>query len=212
LPFVRKNPPEKIIIYGDLFHNTTTTSFKLIGKIKETITKLSEITKVEILDNDYCKFLFENSPNVETIDSNGYDQPKLSIPRPNLFQMNKGDKTTPGFLAVKGDKCKFIENFNTPRYLEIEINAIKDLESLEKTKDFVDLIINSDLLDKPDYKNKIAIFLNKNEFDNVYYTDKKEKEIIVNYSSIRNILLDNMDVDLRESLQDVFKVYDEKRS
>jgi hypothetical protein len=213
LPFFKKNPPEKTIIYGDLFYNTNIVSFKLLSKVKDLLIKISEITKIEILDNDYCKPIFQNIPNINIIDSDGYEQPNITIPRPNLFQMNKDDKTTPGLLIVKGDKNKLIENTITPRYIEIPINSIEELESLEKTKDYIDLIINSELLEKTEYKNKIDIFLNKNNFNNVFYTDKKEKEIvIVKDNHIRNILFDNIDQNLKTTLQEIFYLYDEKHT
>lgn len=66
---------------------------------------------------------------------------------------------------------------------------------------------------KPEYKNKIDIFLNNNSFNNVFYTEKNETEKVkIKNNDIRNILIDNIDDNLKEELNEIFHIYDDDKN
>jgi len=72
------------------------------------------------------------------------------------------------------------------------------------------------LLDKAEYKNKIDIFLNNNQFNNVFYTENNKVDNKVKLDSkninIRNILVNNIEEELKDELGEIFVIYDEKNN
>lgn len=193
---------EKIIITGNLFYNTKYISFDLLSKIKNILNQIK--VPIEILENDYCINIFDNLNKINKID---YD---VNI---SLFQLSKEDKNEPGFYIIKDNNIKIIKNKITPRFIQYEINSIEDI-NIDINKDFIDIIINSELIQNQQNKNKVDIFLNNNKFNNVFYTEKIDKNEIVKLDSkninIRNILIDNIENDLKEELNEVFNIHDEK--
>ena len=214
IPMVEKYPPDKILIYNDIFHNNNNITFNLLNKIKGIFTSLSDITKIEVLDNDYCSNIIKDW-SIYVVDSNDYEQPNLTLPKPNLFQLSKDDQTIPGFLIAHQIKSVFVENKHTPRYVNYSIETIDDLNNFVSNKNFVNLTINSELFNKAEYVNRIDIFLNNNKFNNIFYTEKiKDEDKVVLDSkniNIRNILVTNIDDDLKDELKEVFDVYDKNQ-
>ena len=212
---VEKYPPDKILIYNNIFYNSNNITFSLLNKVKDIFTCLSNITKIEVIDNDYCSSIIKDW-NIHVVDSNDYEQPNLTLPKPNLFQLSKDDQTIPGFLIAHQVKSVFVENKHTPRFVDYSIETIDDLNNFVMTKDIINLTINSELFSKAEYVNRIDIFLNNNKFNNVFYTEKtKDEEKVVLDSkniNIRNILVTNIEDDLKDELKEVFDIYDEKNN
>jgi hypothetical protein len=198
------SPEDKIIITGDLFYNTKYITFDLLSKVKETLQEIP--IPVEIIGNDYCYKLF-NFKKIENIN--------FEIDDVSLFQIDKNDKSRIGFCIHDGNDVRFIKNDITPKFLEYTINIIEDLNEVQLTKDFIDLTINSSLLENQQNKNIIDLFLNNNTFNNIYYTEKIKVDEKVEMDSqninIRNILINNVDENLKEELSEIFLIYDEKK-
>jgi len=196
-----------IIISGDLFYNTKHTNFQLLLDIKNILNILAQYSKIGIFGNDYCYDLFKEQ-TFKVVEMNH------EIENISLFQLTKDNVEKIGYCVDKNNKLKFIENKFSPRFVEYIIKNIEDIDKIKITKDFIDLHINSELIEKQEYKNKIDIFLNNNNFNNVYYTgEKKEQEKVILDSKnikIREILVDNIDEDLKSELDEVFVIYDEK--
>ena len=196
------------IINGDLFYNTKNINFNFLFKIYDILKNLSKLATVEIIKNEYCYKVFEAFINqIEEI--------KCDLTDISLFQLSKEDNNKIGFYAGNSlDDLKFIKNKFTPRFIEYKIDTIENIDSVEITKDFISLEINSDLLNKLEYKNKINIFLSKHEFDNIFYTEikKDQNKIKLNdkNNNIRDILLNNIDKDIETELKEVFTIYDDK--
>lgn len=188
----------KIIITGDIFYNTKHTTFSLISKVKKILEEIS--IPIEIIDNEYCSEIF-NLKKIKEIEVD------TSV---SLFQFNKNDKSEIGFFIDD----KFIRNDSTPKFIEYSINNINDIEKIEIKNDFIDIIINSDLLDNQQNKNKIDIFLNNNNFNNVFYTENIKQDDKVKMDSknikIREILMNNIEEDLKGELTEIFTIHDEK--
>jgi len=203
---------DKIIIIGDLFYNTKHTTFPIISKVRDIIKNLN-CSKIELIGNEYCHELFEEFLN-STLDYNPYDLIS-KVKDASLFQLSKENKCKIGFYTFEDEK-KFVENTYTPRFLEYKIKSIEELESLEITKDFIDVEIDSELLNKAEYKNKIDIYLSNHTFNNVFYTEKKKEEEKVVLDSkninIRNILVNNVEEELKDELKEIFTIYDENQS
>lgn len=208
IPLITKKhtPEDKIIIVGDLFYNTNNVSFNLLSKVKNIFNSLNFIP-IEIIGNDYCIDIIGNFIKIEKLD---YD-----IDNTSLFQLSKNDDNNIGFYIIK-DKKKFIENKITPRFIKYDIENIEDLDNIEITKDFIELNINGKLIENQQTENKIDLFLNNNPTIKAYYTEQpaKEETIEMNNSNIniRNILIDNVEKTLKEELEEVFTIYDEKKS
>lgn len=181
--------------------------------MKNLLFGLSQVSKIYIgkpYENEYLFPLFR-----EYISSNYIDEDIINkIKEVSLFQSSKENQDKIGYHIFKNDKISFIENKDTPRFVEYIIDNIEDLESVNLNKDIIDLTINSELLNNQQYKNKIDIFLNNNKFNNVFYTEQIKGEEKVKLDSkninIRNILIDNVDEDLKEELKEIFVIYDQK--
>jgi len=199
----------EVIIKGDLFYNSKHTTFQLLNEVKRMLKVLNQFSIVLMLDNDYCYPLLEEY--IKKVDIINYEIEDVS-----LFQFSKTDTNKIGYHIVKNKKLGFIENKFSPRFVEYIINDIEDLDSIEMTKDFIDLTINSDLLNKSEYQNKIDIFLSKNNFNNIFYTENKREEEKVKLDSkninIRNILVNNVDEELKNELSEIFTIYDQKKN
>lgn len=207
IPLLLKMPPSKIILCGDLFYNTKHVTFNLISKVINILKELS-IVPIEIVGNDYCLNIIKDHVNqIPTID---YDTKNIS-----LFQHTKDDTNEIGFYAIK-DKQIIVHNKITPKFLQYNINQIEDLDTVEITKDFIDLNINSEILENQQNKNKIDLFLNNNPLINVYYSEKFVVDDKVTLDSkninIRNILVNNIDESLKVELNEIFTLYDEKKN
>jgi len=227
LPMVIKNKPEKIIITGNIFYNTNLVSFKLLNDVISIFSNISDITIVEIIENDYCFQILEDCGNLNDNQYRGniinnkwaggdsYVGENIDVTKfePfSLFHFSKENKEKIGFHVIQDDKIKFIENNYTPRFVEYNINSLEDL-NININNDFIDLTINSELILKPEYKNKIDIFLNNNSFNNVFYTEKNETEKVkIKNNDIRNILIDNIDDNLKEELNEIFHIYDDDKN
>lgn len=194
--------PQKIIISGNLFYNINHISFQLLNDVKHIFNSID--IPIEIVENNYCFDIIKNFGNITQID-------KLDkVNDFSLFQFSKDNKEKIGFYI----NDKFKENKHSPKFIEYTINSLKDLDNIKITKDFIDLTINSELLEKAEYKNKIDLFLNNNSFNNVFYTEKNKniEKVKMKDNDIRNILIDNIDDDLKEELKEIFTIYDEKKA
>jgi len=213
IPLVEKKlaSDDKLIIRGDIFYNTINTNFNLLLKVRNIFEKLS-IVPIEIIGNNYCFDIIKNftldKPIIQ-IENMEFDIIiEFDIIKSSLFDMK--DKNQIGFSVIKNKKIKFIENKKSPRFREVEINSMDDIENIDINKDFIDIIIDSELIEKPEYKNKIDIFLSKNLFNNIFYKEKSNKKtnnnIIIKNSNIKNIIMDNIDDDLKEEMINIFKL------
>jgi len=193
--------PEKIIITGNIFYNVNHITFQLLNEVKKIFNGID--SPIEIVGNDYCFDIIKNFGDITQID-------KFEIEPISLFQISKDNKEKIGFYINN----KFKENKFSPRFVEYTINEITDLDKVEITKDFIDLIISSELVEKAEYKNKIDLFLNNNTFNNVFYTEKKKEieKVVIKNNDIRNILLDNIEENLKEELKEIFTLYDQKNN
>jgi hypothetical protein len=199
----------EIIINGDLFHNTRHTNFKLLKEVKNIFIALSRHANIRMIGNDYCYDLFKE--HINKIDEIAYEIKDIS-----LFQFSKDHTDKIGYNIVKEGKLYFMENKFSPRFVEYIINNVDELDEINLNKDFIDVTINSDILENSQDKNRIDIFLNNNQFNNVYYTDQIKEESKVKLDSkninIRNILIDNIEEELKEELSEVFVIYDGKNN
>jgi hypothetical protein len=219
IPLYNKNRyhKDKIIILGDLFYNTKHITFELLEELFDHVFWRTP-GLIEIVGNDYCY----NS----VIHGAGWENGKMKpikkfefnlVDLPfSMFQLNKEDKNPIGYYTIDdSDKLTFVNNDFTPKFVEYTINTIEDLDNVKLTKDFIYLTINSELLDNQQYKNLIDIFLNNNTFNNIFYTEKINEDEKVNMDSrninIRNILINNVEDDLKGELDEIFVIYDEKK-
>lgn len=211
IPLVKRkySPGDKVIITGNLFYNTKFVNFNLIPKVQDIFDCLSSIVLVEIVGNDYCINLIKEY--VTPIENIIFDINDVS-----LFQLSKDDDKQIGILCMKDEKTHVVENKFSPRFIEYNIDIIENLDEVEITKDFISLTINSELLENQQNKNIIDLFLNNNPNINVYYTDKIKNDDKVKLDNkninIRNILIDNIDENLKTELDEIFVIYDEKNS
>lgn len=207
IPLINKKGGDKIIINGDLFYNNKHVTFELLSKVKNILNSFT--IPIEIIGNDYCYDIISNLCN--KIETTEYNKSNLS-----LFQFSKEDFTEIGFYAIK-DKTVFIPNKQTPKFIEYNIEKIEDLDIVIISKDFIDIIVNSDLLDNQQNKNKIDLFLNNNPSINVYYSsneEKLEKKVKLDSKNIniRNILINNIEDELKSELNEIFEIYDTKKT
>lgn len=207
IPLINSGKINELFIYGNLFYNSNSISFDLLDKVLNLIEKMS-IIPIYIFNNNYCSNIIK--PYVKFIDKIIID----NINESSLFHHNKNENYKIGYFLMKKDKIVFIENKITPRYIKYEINDIEDLSKIDITNDFIDLIINSSVIDNQQNKNVVDLFSNNNPKMNIYYNDndieKNEIKIDHNNMNIRNILIDNIEMDLREELHEVFTIYDKK--
>jgi hypothetical protein len=205
IPLFFKRGGEKIIINGDLFYNNKHTTFELVSKVKHIFSSFN--IPIEIIGNDYCYDIF--SDMFDKIDTDIYNEYNQS-----LFQFSKEDDSKTGFYIIQ-DKTIFIPNKQTPKFVEYQINAIEDLNNIIINNDFIDILVNSELLENQQNKNKIDLFLNNNSSVNVYYNTNENKseesiELDSKNINIRNILINNIDDDLKSELTEIFNIYDAK--
>jgi hypothetical protein len=207
IPLITKHKSEKIIIKGDLFYNNHHTTFNLISKVKHILHSFN--IPIEIINNDYCFNIFSDVfTKINTNDYDGCDK--------SLFQFSKEDSSDVGFYIIK-DKTILAPNKQTPKFIEYQINMIEDLNNVVINTDFIDILVNSELLENQQNKNKIDIFLNNNPTINVYYSsgeNKQEEKVKLDSKNIniRNILINNIDEDLKSELSEIFEIYDSKKA
>jgi len=216
--FVLKGSNDDLSI--DLFNRKNIKIFKETKKVKN----LMFIPNGNFLmpDNDTEYLFYNNTPkeikDIKKTFNGFYDNEKGSDININItspYQLNKDYTTSPhGFYAfsLKQNEVRFIENNYSPKFKEIYIDDISQLNEIDKiSNDFVDLIINSKVVEKTENKNKVDIFISKNDFHNVYFTEstKIEKDIkIKDNNDIRNILIDNAESDMVDHLNEIFQIYD----
>ena len=207
---------DKIIILGDLFYNTKQVTFSLLEEILEIFWKIHGL--IEIVGNDYCYNSVIHGSRWEGGKMKQIKEFEFSlIDLPfSMFQLNKENKNPIGYYTIDDfGKLTFINNDFTPKFVEYFVNNIEDLDNVKLTKDFIDLTISSEPLDNQEFKNKIDIFLNNNTFNNVFYTEKFNQDEKINMDSgninIRNILINNIEPDLKSELDEIFIIYDEKK-
>ena len=199
-----------IFIRGDLFYNAVNPSLTILNDMKGILFHMNKVARVYIVKNANLFPLFLHDLSVNDLD----DDIEEKVKDTSLFQLSKDDANKIGYNVYKNKKVCFIPNKTSPRFIEYTINEIEDIDKVLINNDFIDLIINSDLLNKAEYKNKIDIFLNNNNFNNVFYTEKEkiEDDVVLDSKNIniRNILVNNVDEDLKEELNEIFVIYDEK--
>jgi len=206
IPLITKKGGEKIIINGDLFYNNKHITFELLSKVRNILSSVT--IPIYIIGNEYCYDILKDLIN--NTQKNDYAELENS-----LFQFSKEDNSNVGFYIIT-DKTLFIPNKQTPKFVEYKIEKINDLENIIISKDFITIDVNGELLENQQFKNKIDLFLNNNPSISVYYSNSKEKneEKIVKIDnknmSIRNILIDNIDEDLKTELNEIFDIYDSK--
>jgi len=219
--FILKGPNDEFSI--DLFDNKEIKIIKDIKKIKNIMF----IPHGEFLmtDND-VDYLFYSTPLKEVIEIkksfNGfYENEKgndININITSPYQLNKDfSMTSHGFFAfsLKQNEVRFIENSYSPKFKEIYIDDLSQIYNIDtNSNNFVDLVINSKITERTEDKNKVDIFLSKNNFNNVYFTEdvKKDSDIIIrDENDIRSILVENAENEIVEELKDVFDIYDKQR-
>lgn len=218
LPLIEKRgarDDDKIIITGDIFFNTTTVNFSFLKQIKTIFYKLSMIIPIEIVGNDYCfDIISDGGENhiKKYMGSVFNDVNKIS-----LFDF-KGNENPVGFDIIKDGEIKFIENKKSPRFIDVRINKIEDLVPGKNDKDFIDYYINNNLMENLDTKNKINIFLAKNNPSNVYFfsgdddaSKKKMNAVILPTNgniNLRELIINNIDDELKEEMMNIFKISD----
>jgi hypothetical protein len=179
-----------------------------------------------ITDNE-TNYLFHHTSNKETTgvirSFNGfYDNKKssgINIYISSPYELNKEYSFTPhGFYEfnIKQNEIRFIENVYSPKFKEIYIDDISELNSINtETHDFIDLIIKSSAVEKVENKNKLEIFTTKYNINNIYYTDeynnKSELNMVINNNDIRDILIDNADEEIAKNLKEIFVIHDNSK-
>lgn len=134
------------------------------------------------------------------------------------YQLNKDFTLTEHGLyefSLKQNELRLITNNYSPKFKEIYIDDISELPTISKNnKDFIDLVVNSKVVEKTENKNKLDIFVNNNNIDNVYFTDgdiQPEEDIVINNNEIRDILNENAKNDIKDNLKEIFSIYDNTR-
>jgi len=134
------------------------------------------------------------------------------------YQLNKSHENKKGFLVVDTLKKKFklIENNFSSRFVNYTINSIEDLETLKiNKKDFVNVKINENIIEKKENLNKLNMAINKYNFNVTYINDtiKEPSNIIIDSHTfdIREIIENFLnDKNLNEELENVYKIYNDK--
>jgi len=221
--FLLKGPNEEFSL--DLLSNRK--NIKVFKEIKR-MKNLMFVPQGEFLmpEND-VEYLFYSTPLKEVTgvkrSFNGYYENEkgndININITSPYQLNKDfSNIGHGFYAfnLKQNDIRFIENNYSPKFKDIFIDDLSQLKEIDtSSKDFMDLVIDSKVVELTENKNKIDMFLSKHDFHNVYFTEssKKEKEIIIkNNNDIRNILIDNAEEDIVNDLNDIFNIYDSTKS
>jgi hypothetical protein len=207
-------------------------SIDLIARNKK-IKILNETKKIKTImffpsgdflmpDND-TEYIFYNSPQKEISGlkrsfNSFFDNEKgndININVTSPYQLNKDYTLSQhGFyeLSLKHNEVTFTENNYSPKFKEIYIEDISELSKINtKTNDFIDLIVKSTAINKTENKNKLEIFISKNNINNVYYTEDyatQESKVIINNNEIRDILIDNADQETIDNLKEIFTIYD----
>lgn len=202
IPLIQKRgtPEDKIIIVGDIFYNTININFSLLKDVKKIFKSIT--LPIEIIGNDYCFDIIKDFAPMTKNETSFFDNMKT-----NLFD-SKENSNSIGFYVIREGNIKFVENKLSPRFINFEINSLEDLDKIKINNNFADVIINAELMKVPEFKNKIEIFLSKNKFDNIYYKDveKEKTKIVVKNSNIKNIIMDNLEDDLKEEMINIFKL------
>lgn len=221
--FVLKGPNDDLSI--DLIGRNN--KIKIIKEIKKT-KNIMFIPSDEFLMPDFdTEYLFFNSPaksmnGLKKTFNGYYDNEKgndININITSPYQLNKDFITVEhGFYAfsLKQNEVRFLSNNYSPKFKEIYIDDISQLQEIDNNKkDFIDLIINSKIVEKTENKNKVDIFIAKNDFHNVYFTEdskKENKEIVIsNNNDIRNILIENADENMVDDLKEIFQIHDSNK-
>ena len=205
----------------DLFNNKK--NIKVINETKRVKNIIFIPSGDFFMPDSDTEYLFGSSsaieiPGVKRSFNGFYDNEKgndININVTSPYQLNKDFITTGhGFYAfnLKQNDIRFIENNYSPKFKEIYIDDLSQLKDIDtKSKNFIDLVIDSKIVELTENKNKVDMFLSKNDFNNVYFTENtdKGKEIVMkNRNDIRNILIDNAEDGIIEDLNDIFEIYD----
>lgn len=198
-------------------------NIRIIKGIKK-IKNLMFIPDGEFLmtDND-TEFLFYNG-QLKTVTSvkrsfNGfYENEKgndININITSPYQLNKDYTLSPHGIYefnLNQNELRFIENTYSPKFREIYIEDITELAKINTgSKDFIDLVVKSNVVEKTENKNKLEIFASK-YVNSVYYIGdnniEKDEIIINNNNDIRDILIENADDEMVDNLKEIFSIYD----
>lgn len=177
------------------------------------------INNIEFYKNILKKFKIVICTHYD--DMNIKDDNIINIGSP--YQLNKEHKNKKGFLVIDTDKkkVKFIKNDYSPIYLKIKINDINDLINFNNDslkKNFIDLEINENVIEKKENLNKLNLLINKYNFNNIIYIknqdDKPIKNVDTNNFDIKNIiskyLKDNNLQHIKNELDNIYRIHKEK--
>jgi len=137
------------------------------------------------------------------------------------YQLNKSHNNKKGILIIDNitKKSKLIENNYSPKFINISINKIEDIDKLKiMKKDFIDIKVNEDIISKKENLNRLNIAINKYNFDNITYIKNKDKDdhnITINDHSfnikeiINNYIKEN-NINLQTEIETVYKIYEDR--
>jgi hypothetical protein len=171
-------------------------------------------------DND-CEFVFYHHQLKEMNDIkrsfNGYilnnENNSININITSPYPL-EDDKKSHGVYKfnINKNELELIENNHSPRFVTIDIDKIEDLIGIDtKSKHFINFNVNHKILSKTETKNKLDMFLSKCNYNNIhYYNIKKIEENITieSTSKIRDILSTNIENKLKQTLNEIFSIYD----
>lgn len=137
------------------------------------------------------------------------------------YELNKNDKNKKGFLVIDTDKKKhkFIENKHSPKFIDINIDKIEDINELKiNEKDYIHLYVKESIIDKKENLNKLNLLINKYNFKNITYlndNNTKENNIKLDNDSfnIKNLINDYLEknnLNFENELNNIYKIYSEK--
>lgn len=234
---------DKFIIMGGLFSNTN-PSIIAITDAYESLLKLSKIIDIILVSSDrdmrlfdgeiYSTLnLFKNIYNIEIISEIKllyYNNLTIDVTNtvikvgendiviPNAIQFEKDDTEAGIFINKENGKYTTLKNNYSPKHRLFKINEITDFDNINLDKDFIHLLIDSELL----IKNKSLVNINifKIKPISVKYTDKEEDKTqnnenildINNNFNILSIINDNIidDKKLKKQFDRILNIYNKK--
>lgn len=118
-------------------------------------------------------------------------------------------------LNNKNKEYKFIKNTFSPIYKIITINELSDIDKLDKDEinnNFVNLVINSNLVNEKSVK--LDYLLSKFKFKNVSYSDSTKVESIIENETmnIENLVIDKIKNNKKvlDEFNNIVRIYKEK--
>lgn len=131
------------------------------------------------------------------------------------YQLTANNSSDVGFYVISGEKELWSENKFSPKFSKIEIKSEVDVDNLDEEfikNNFVDVVVDSELLDKN--KTKIKFLLSKFKLNSIHY---KEEEIIYDVDDENKSLdeliseeLKGASDDVINEYQNIMKLYNEK--